>query len=111
MSPALSSKMLVKELSCAGRRVARAEGAPSRDALRGILRGDAKRTLGCALPAPGDGHTRESVFLADNRGHLADMKHKQCHMFASIVRAMSLVCDNVAISKMMLPGRYLRYNR
>jgi hypothetical protein len=62
-------------------------------------------------PAPGDGHTRESVFLADNRGHLADMKHKQCHMFASIVRAMSLLCDIVAISKMMLPGRSLRYNR
>jgi hypothetical protein len=40
-----------------GRRFARAEEAPSRDALRGILRGDAKRALDCALPAPGDGHT------------------------------------------------------
>ena len=27
-----------------------AEEAPSRDALRGILRGDAKRTLDCARP-------------------------------------------------------------
>ena len=35
--------------SCAGRRVARAKEAPSRDALRGILRGDAKRTLDCAV--------------------------------------------------------------
>ena len=40
------------KLSCAGRRrVARALEAPSRDALRGILRDDAKRALDCALPA------------------------------------------------------------
>ena len=43
-----------------GRRVARAWEAPSRDALRGILRGDAKRALDCAEPAPGSGHTHEA---------------------------------------------------
>ena len=46
--------------SCAGRRIARASDAPSRDALRGILRGDAKRALDCALPAPESGHTHEA---------------------------------------------------
>ena len=34
---------------CAGRRFARVEEEPSRDALRGILRGDAKRALDCAF--------------------------------------------------------------
>jgi hypothetical protein len=43
----------LKQISSAGshapgRRVARALHAPSRDALRGILRGDAKRALDCA---------------------------------------------------------------
>jgi hypothetical protein len=42
-----------------GRRIARVSGAPSRDALRGILRDDANRALDRALPAPGDGHTHE----------------------------------------------------
>jgi hypothetical protein len=38
---------------------ARASDAPSRDALRGMLRCDAKRALDCALPAPGSGHPHE----------------------------------------------------
>ncbi len=38
-----------RQLMCAGRRFARVEEAPSRDALRGILRGDAKRALDCAF--------------------------------------------------------------
>ena len=42
-----------------GRMVARASDAPSRDALREILRGDANRALDRALPAPGNGHTHE----------------------------------------------------
>ena len=42
-----------------GRRVARAIEAPSRDALREILRCNANRALDCALPAPGNGHTHE----------------------------------------------------
>jgi hypothetical protein len=41
-------------------------GAPSRDALRGILRCDAKRALDCALPAPGSGHTHEEPRRGDN---------------------------------------------
>ena len=44
-----------------GRRVAWAMEAPSRDALRGILQGDAKRTLDCATLAPSDGHTKEAA--------------------------------------------------
>ena len=42
-----------------GLMIARAEEAPSRDALRGILLSDAKRALDCALPARDDGHTHE----------------------------------------------------
>ena len=37
---------LKKSCSCAGPRVARAAGAPSRDTLRGILQGDAKARPG-----------------------------------------------------------------
>jgi hypothetical protein len=47
-APPLSSKTVVKQLSCAGLIVARAQEAASRDALRGILRRDAKRALDCA---------------------------------------------------------------
>ena len=36
-----------------GRRVARAIEAPSRDALKGILRDDAKRALDCAFARAG----------------------------------------------------------
>ena len=42
-----------------GRRVARAWEAPSRGALREILRCDANGALDCATPAPGAGHTHE----------------------------------------------------
>jgi hypothetical protein len=49
----------VPKIDVRSRRVARASGALSRDVLRGILRYDAKRTLDCAMPAPGNGHTHE----------------------------------------------------
>jgi hypothetical protein len=67
-----------------GRKVARALGAPSRDALRGILRGDAKRALDCALPAPGDGHTHEEQAARDARGvraNCADRGLDRSHRF------------------------------
>ena len=91
-----------------GPRVARGERRRQETRCEGYCEAMLSATLDCALPAPGDGHTRESVHMGDIRGHLADINHKQCHMFAPNVCAMSLVCDNVAISKMMLPGRYLR---
>ena len=56
------------KLSCAGRKVARAQDAPSRDALRGILRGNDKCALDCALPALVDGHTHEEQAARDARG-------------------------------------------
>jgi len=59
---------LTASCSCAGRRVARAEEAPSRYALRWILRDDAKRALDCALPALVDGHTHEEQVARDARG-------------------------------------------
>ena len=51
-----------------GRRVARASGAPSRDALRGVLRCDAKRTLDCAFARAWIRRTRREVRVSQNGG-------------------------------------------
>jgi len=68
-----------KDAHVQGRRVARASDAPSSDALRGILQGDAKRALDCAMPAPGNGHTHEEHAAQGARAH-------ECLYYVSFAR-------------------------
>src|SRR5271166_2781238 len=112
-----------RKCSCAGRRVARAEDAPSRDALRRILRGDAKRALDCALPALGTGHTHEeqaargargvraTVFSRYSSGHLPSGVEEDCkgeigcgwcHSFAGTIPPESVELSEA--SRQVLPS-------
>ncbi len=58
-------------------------GAPSRDALRGVLRDDAKRALDCALPALGDGHTHKA-HATRMRVHASGLRYRALTAWMSL---------------------------